>query len=425
MHLKTRVLAICLLLAMVAAMAAASAPKVTTITYTRWAGTEEERDFTELINKFMKENPDIQVKCEFLPWGSYWDKLRVSILGGTAADVISFSHSMSAPYISREVVYDMSKLPRARTLLNQMQEGSRAVGLVGNKIYGMPVGLGVRAVVYNKALFDKAGLPYPDSVKPMTWDQFMKLSKLTVKDSNGKYVQFAARFHVMEMWESIVVQAGGQYMDSYTKPTKIMINTKEGVAGLQYLQDLVKNELIPPWDLTTEWEGPFGSPDSAVATGKVAMMQTGPWSLGPVKEKGISFGTCPLFMGKKRANRGYINFLSIARNTKNAQAAWRLIEWMCGKGQLEFTKTGDLPANKRYLAEAQKLNPYPYGGPEIMAAFFSELPYVITGPMVPTDELTTMSDEIIQDLISFKITAAEAVKRMEQRGNDIIKSIEY
>jgi len=423
--LKTRILAICLVLAMILTMTTMAASKVTTITYTRWAGTQEEKDFTELINKFMKANPDIQVKCEFLPWGSYWEKLRTTILGGTAADVISFSHLMSAPYVSRQVLYEMSKLPGAKALLNDMQEGTKAAVLVKGKIYGMPVGVGVRAMIYNKALFDKAGVPYPDSKKPMTWDQFVQMaSKLTVKDSSGKVVQYATRLHVTEIWEAIVVQAGGKFVDDYTRPSKVTINTPEGIAGLQFLRTLVEKGIHPPWDLITEWEGAFGSPDSAVVTGKVAMMQSGPWALGPIVQKGINFGTCPLFMGKKRATRGYVNFLSISRNCKNPQAAWRLIRWMCDKGQLEFTKTGDLPANKKYLELAQKENPYPYP-PEIMAAYFSELPYVITGPMVPTDDLGTLTDEVIQELVGLKITAAEAAKRLEQRGNEIIKNIDY
>lgn len=413
---------LCLLLVLILTGAVTAAPKAT-ITYSRWAGTEEAKDFQKLVDKFMELHPDVRVETEFLPWDAYWNKLRTTVIGGTAADVVSFSHLNSAPYVSREALYDMSNLPGVKALLNEMQEGARAAVLVKDKIYGMPVGAGVRAIIYNKDMFDKAGLPYPDSKKPMTWDEFLKIApKLTVKDSKGKIIQYAANFHKGEIWESIVVQAGGAYIDDYTKPSKILINSKEGIAGLQFLRDLVEKEIIPPW--TDDWEGAFGSPDSAVATGKVAMMQTGPWSINPVIENKIPIGTAPLFVGKKRANRGYINFLAISKNSKNPQAAWKFISWMCGEGQLDFTRTGDLPANKKYLEAAQKDNPYEHSA-EIMSAFFSELPYVITGPMIPTDDLTTMSEQVIQDLTSLRITAAEAAKQMEQRGNEIIASIVY
>jgi len=420
--MRKKILFIGLCLILVVATSVLAAPKVT-ITYTRWAGTQEARDFQALIDLFMEKNPNIKVETEFLPWDPYWNKLMTTIIGRTAPDVISFSHQMSAQYVSREALYDMTKLPGVSKLLDEMQEGTRAAVMVNKKIYGMPVGAGVRAVIYNKALFDQAGLAYPDNEDPMTWDEFLKIAeKLTIKDKNGKVIQYAANFHKREMWESLVVQAGGKFIDDYTKPTKILINNKEGIAGLQFLRTMVEKKAIPPWE--DDWEGAFGSPDSAVATGKVAMMQAGPWSLGPLKDNNIKFGTCPLFMNKQRANRGYINFLAISRNSKNPQAAWKLIEWMCGDGQLDFTKTGDLPANKNYLAAAQKENPYGYPE-EVMAAFFSELPYVITGPMVPTTELITLTENTVQDLTSLRISPSEAAARIEEMGDEIIANIEY
>lgn len=420
--MKRKVLLIVLGLMVFTTLVISAAPKVTTITYTRWAGTEEARDFQRLVDIFMSKNPDIKIVCDFLPWDPYWNKLQTTIIGGAAADVVSFSQQHSAQYVSRGALYEMTKLPGAKQLLDEMQEGTKAAVLVGNKIYGMPVGAGVRAMIYNKAMFDKAGVPYPDSKKPMTWDEFLEIGeKLTIK-KDGKVLQYAANFHKREMWESLVVQAGGKYIDDYTRPTKILINNKAGIEGLQFLRTMVEKAIIPPWE--DDWEGAFGSPDSAVATGKVAIMQSGPWALGPLKQKRINFGTAPLFVGKKRANRGYVNFLAISKNCKNPQAAWRFIRWMCGEGQLEFTKTGDLPANKKYFEAAKKLNPYGYP-PEIMEAFFSELPYVITGPMVPTNDLITLTEQTVMDLTALRITAAQAAKRIEERGNEIIANIEY
>lgn len=170
--MRRKVLLIALGLMVFTTMLISAAPKVTTITYTRWAGTEEARDFQRLADIFMSKNPDIKIVCDFLPWDPYWNKLQTTIIGGVAADVVSFSQQHSAQYVSRGVLYDMTKLPGAKQLLDEMQEGTKAAVLVGKKIYGMPVGAGVRAIIYNKAMFDKAGVPYLDSKKPITWDEF-------------------------------------------------------------------------------------------------------------------------------------------------------------------------------------------------------------------------------------------------------------
>lgn len=421
--MRRKILLVCLLLLVLASVANVSAAKVTTITFTRWAGTQEAKDFKELIDKFMAKNRDIKVVTEFIPWDAYWNKLRTTVIAGTAPDVLAFSALQSGAYVGREALYDMSKLPDAKKLLDEMQEGTKAAVLFNGKIYGMPIGVGVRALIYNKELFDKAGVPYPDSKKPMTWEEFLKIApKLTVKDKNGKVIQYAANFHKREIWEAFVVQNGGKFIDNYTRPTKILINSPEGIGGLQFMRTLVEKEIIPQWE--DQWEGAFGSPDSALVTGKVAMMQAGPWSLSPLNDLEIKFGTAPFIMNKSRANRGYVNFLAISRNCKNPQAAWKLIKWMCGTGQVDFTKTGDLPANKKYFSAARKLNPYSYSA-EVMAPFFEELPYVITGPIVPTSDIITMYEQTIQELTSLHISAGEAARRMEEEGNEIIKRLEF
>jgi multiple sugar transport system substrate-binding protein len=418
--MKKSVILVCLLIVALVFTMTASAAKVTTIKYVRWAGTQEAQDFQTLVNKFMKANPDIKVETEFLPWSAYWDKLKTTIMSGTAADVLSFSHQQSAPYVCKEALYDMGKLPGAKELLNQMQPGTKLAVLYKGKIYGMPVGVGVRALIYNKEMFDEAGVPYPNSTKPMSLAEFMAISKkLTKVNADGKVTQYAALFTPNEYWENMVVGAGGHFVDNYTKPTKVTINTPEGIAGFQAYVDLIKEKVSPPF--SDQWNGPWGSPDSAVATKKVAMMCSGPWALGPLKDGNIKFGTAPIFVNKVRATRGYINFLAIAKNSKNPKAAWKFIQWMTSTGQVEFTKTGDLPANTKALAAVMK---EPAQWPkEIMDAYYSELPYVITGPMVPSDEFSTVTQEIIDNLLMLRITPQEATKQMEDKLNVLIKKI--
>jgi len=417
---KSLILIVLLILSLTLMMTAQSA-SVTTITYGRWAGMDEAKAFQTLIDKFEKANPDIKVQPEFLPWNAYWDKLKTTIMSGTAYDVISFSDLNSAPYITKGALYDMGKFSGAKELLKEMQPGAQVAGMYNGKMYAIPVGVGVRAMIYNKDMFSEAGIPLPSSRKPLTWNEFVQIGKkLTKVDKDGIVTQYACNLHPDQCWEAVVDQAGGKFLDNDTRPTKVMINTPQGIAGLQYFADLFKNKINVPY--SDQWNGPWGSPDSAVCTKKVALELTGPWSISAIREAKVNFGTAPSFMGKKRSTFGYINLLSISKDSKNAQAAWKFIKWMCSaQGQLEFTKTGDLPANTKAMASAQK-NPVQYTT-GIMDAYYNELPYVITGPMLPSEEFNTVTNNIIHDLIEGRITATEAAKKLESDGNALIKKI--
>lgn len=390
------------------------------ITYTRWAGTQEAMDFQILVDEFMELHPEIKVRAEFLPWGAYWEKLKTSILSGDAADVISLSQKQASPYITKGAFLPLNTLEGAAARLEEMQPGTKEAVIYKDNICAMPVGLGVRAMIYNKVMFDEAGIPYPSKTEPMTWDEFIEIGKkLTKIDENGEVIQYAAHFFKQEMWEAFVVQMGGRLMDNYITPTKMLINSPEGIAGFQLMMDLINEQIFPPH--SGEWAGPWGTPDSAIVTRKVAVMHTGPWGFGPVEDADIDYGTAPLPMAKERANRGYINSLAIYRDSKKVDAAWTFIDWMTGvEGQLEFTKTGDLPANKNALEASRKNSTRPL---EVMEAFYSELPYIITGPMVPTDELDTLLDDISTQVLQGRLTPEEAVEMLELDGNDLIEEV--
>ncbi len=388
------------------------------VKYTRWAGTQEAVDFQKLIDTFSKSHPKVKVEYEFLPWNGYWEKVRTTVMSGEAADVLSMANSQAGAYLTKGAFMPMDDFPGAKAVFNQMQPGAQGSVLVNGKIMAMPVGVGVRAMIYNKALLDKAGVKYPDPAKPMTWDQFFAIAKkLTVKDGD-KFLQYTARFHILEMYEGLIVGYGGKLMDSYTHPTKIMVNTPEGIKGLALAQRLFTENVMQPY--TGEWQTEYGTPDTAVATGKIAFMQTGPWGLGPLNEAKINYGTCPIPVVKNRATRGYYNSLAIYRSAKNPKGAWELVKWLAeAEGQLEFAKTGDLPANKNALARAQKAG----ANADIMKAYYSELPYVIVGPMLPTSEWDGMLNTALTDLFQLRATPEQTAAKIEAEGNSIIASL--
>ena len=406
----------CLILFIIACTAGKSEKK-TVIRYIRWVSVQEAKDFQILIDKFMELHPSIKVIPEFLPWAAYWEKLRTSILNGDAADVISLSNIESAHYITRGVFLKMNSLEGVQTLLDEMHDSARKAVTYNDNIYAMPVGMAVRALIYNKAMFDEAGIPCPSNTVPMTWDEFKAIGKKLTKKVGKEVVQYAAHFHKMELFEALVVQKGGKLLDNDTHPTKVVINTPEGIAGLQLMVDLIKDEILPPH--FGEWEGPWGTPDSAVATGKVAIMQAGLWSRRPLKAAGIDFGTAPLPRDKNRATRGNINSLAIYRSSKKVDAAWTFIKWMASvEGQIEFVKTGDLPANKNAIEPAKQNHELPL---ETVTPFFDELQYVIPGSMLSGAEFNALIDDVVTQMLQLKITPQETAAILEKEGNEIIK----
>lgn len=415
----------------IASTSVLSAQKV--VKYSRWAGGSETDMFQALVDEFnngVGKTKGIQVKFEPLPWGTYWDKLRTTVLSGDAPDVISLSNAgENSAYLNRGVFVALDNFAGAKAAIADLAKPAVQSLTVNGKTMGVPVGLGVRAMIYNKKLLDEAGIPYPDPVKPMTWEYFMEISKkLSKKNTDGTYSQITAVFQMGELADTIAAAMGTTFLNNRTKPTKVSINSATGIKALTFVQNLYKNGVVPAD--TGEWNTPYGNPDNAVATGKAVFMLSGPWGMPTIKDANVDFGTCPtpVFKGmeKYRATRGYINGLAIFRGSKVKTEAWEFVKWLVSKeGQLSFTKTGDLPANVKALAEAEAKagELYKSGTPEQYKAYFAELPYVISGYALPTSEWNGLYESLMGDLFKLKATPTATAKELQKQGDLLLASM--
>lgn len=436
--MKRSLIAVAVIAVLACGMAASVIAEPTIVRYSRWAGGAEETAFKNLVEKFnstVGAQKNVKVVFEPLPWSAYWDKLKTTVLAGDAPDVISLSNAgENGSYLTRGVFLNLSKMPDAAAVIGGLAKPAVQSLTVNKNVLGVPVGLGVRAMVYNKKLLKEAGIPNPDPVKPMTWEYFLEISKkLSKKGADGKYTQYTGLFSMTEFTDSIVAEMGGKILDDRNHPTKVMVNNAAGIAALKFVQDLHKNNVLPPD--TGEWQTAFGTPDNAVATGKTAFMLSGPWGFDNFKSadsvvKVEDVGTCPfpVFKGKEnlRATRGYINGLAIYRKSKVSAAAWEFVKWMVGKeGQLEFTKTGDLPANISALAEAQSKADRIYTSTtaENYKAYFSDLPYVISGPTLPTGEWTALEQTVLLDLRKGALSPAAAAAKLQKDGDETLTAM--
>ena len=122
--------------------------------------------------------------------GPYWDKLQTSIAGGDAPDVFAMDGPLFPDYQTRDVLLDLKPfIDRDGYDLGQLADQAVADFTTPDGQFGLPRDLNVVALYYNKAMFDAAGIPYPDD----TWD-WAKLTdvakKLTLRDASGKTTQW-------------------------------------------------------------------------------------------------------------------------------------------------------------------------------------------------------------------------------------------
>jgi multiple sugar transport system substrate-binding protein len=112
------------------------------------------------------------------------------------------------------------------------------------KLYGFPRDNGTEVIFYNKALFRKAGLPYPKD--DWTWDDLRSLARtLTVRTGN-RVSQYGFAFET-SWWRLYMWENGAELFDSLSHPTKVTFDSPAAIQAIQFMGDLItKDKVTPP-----------------------------------------------------------------------------------------------------------------------------------------------------------------------------------
>ncbi len=142
-----------------------------------WWGSQSRHDMTlKVIELFEEKYPNIDVQPEFTGWGGYFDRINTQMAGGNLPDVLQHVRKNMSGYIKNQNLLDLTPYVEDGTLdTSNIPDSLVAMGEINGRQYGMATGVNAPAVIYDKELFDKAGVAYP---KPdRTWEDEIELIK--------------------------------------------------------------------------------------------------------------------------------------------------------------------------------------------------------------------------------------------------------
>ena len=226
-------------------------------------------------------------------------------------------------YIKESGGVDMANYP----------EGLVSIYSLNGKQYAVPKDYDTIALWYNKTLFDKAGLAYPDET--WTWDTLKKAAKKLTKGDGSQY-GICAGLHNQEGYYNFVYQAGGEIVTPDNKSGYAEDATIKGI--VEYFS-LVKDGLSPQiYDDQARAQ--------AIMNGQCAMGLFGSWNLSgfasnDFMKKNFNCAVLPAADNGTRATifNGLGN--AIAATTKHPDEAWKWIEYLSSEaGQKKQAELG-------------------------------------------------------------------------------------
>ena len=373
-----------------------------------------------IIEAFMKANPEIQVQVYNIPVNEYENKLAVMMAGGEDIDLF---YAKNATQFGSIILKNQAKelndlIKRDKFNLKPYGDGLNQVK-VDEHIYGLPYRNDYVILYYNKDIFDKAKMPYPNN--KWTWDDFRSTAKkLTAGEGNKKIWGAFFDSKLNTYWTPGIATGKG---DLITGPYSML---KDGVELLKNMQLVDKSAI----DYATNRSMGTGSSAGYFEKGDSAMTFTGTFFMNTLladKKDGkhnVRWGIAPLPVWKKgdlHGSRSTITPVVINSKTTKIAAAWKLAKFIAGReGAKIMAQNLMMPGyQENTVMSFFKQNPeFPKEGKEALKV---DKLYVD----LPANKLAGLIGKMVQEELELAITGNKtvdaAISEMEKRRKEIVE----
>ncbi|GHV55380.1 sugar ABC transporter substrate-binding protein [Spirochaetia bacterium] len=241
-------------------------------TVLRWAfwGSETRVKMSQAaIDAFQAQNPGIKVNIEVSGGsGDHFQKVDTQLAGGAAPDIIQMGGNYP-DYIAKGVPLDLTPYVGQGLDTSKIDAGQIAAGTVGGKLYAVSTGATIPALVYNKTLLDKAGVPLPKVTQ--TWAEFRDyLVSIKGKLPSGVFAlqDFGSTASGSTGFGYWLRDNGTPIYDDVTGTTSV--TAADAKKFLDQFKDYRDNGLIPPAAIAAGY-AETGADSSSLIAGKVAI----------------------------------------------------------------------------------------------------------------------------------------------------------
>lgn len=370
--------------------------------------------YEEVAARFMEENPTIKVVTD--REASDFDKFVSLIAAGTPPDV-GFTPINNWPNFAEKGTfvaldefidadgYDIEDF-YTQILEPYMYDGD-AFGT--GPLYGLPKEIAIRAMYYNKDIFQEAGVDLPTADKPWSWDQFIEMTQATTVKQAGRTRQYG---YILSggwlYWNIWTWSAGAGPVDDLFKPTKSNLDDPAVLDGYKTFTSFVTDLEVSPSSAVTREQGTA----EMFAAGLGATYNNGRWMVPLFRESEFAWDVMPMPMKKERAQTLSGSMFGITSASKYPEEAWKLLSYIVGKdGQTKMTELGLLLPSRRSVAESDVfLTSTP---PETNQIFLDELEFAKPLPMTPKyPEIEKVMNDQTDLVLTGEISAEDALAEM-------------
>ncbi len=334
-----------------------------------------------MVKQFHAANPDITIRMQIIPWGTYYDKVTLALAYGGAPDVFILHAARLSEYASFNVLRPIDDLREAKGTGAPLPVADFArvpwkATFYKGKQYGLPLDVHPLGLYYNRALFKAAGITDANgNAKPPTnWDEFLAAAKKLTRDTNGDGRPDEWGFVFTNQhsnWYTFATQFGAGIVTEDGR--RCAMDTPANLVALNRMRDLIyRYHVTPKPEGIDAW--------LAFRQGKVGMVMEGIYMLASLEEqKGLPYAGAPApQFGPNPGVWGGSHVLCqpVGGSPRRVTAAWRFIRFLSDHS-LTWAKGGQVPVRLSILHSAE------FQALPVQSQFAKQVGFVRYDPTIP------------------------------------------
>lgn len=368
-----------------------------------------------IISDYEQENPGIDINLVEVAYKDLDTKLKTMIAGGKPPALSRVTNTGN--YVNQAL--DLSSyVGDVEAFKSQFIQSIQPYYWIDDKLIAVPMDVTANGLIYNKTLFEKAGVEVPQSPDEIwTWDEFSESLKTVMEKGGAKYG--LVWDFTPHRWSTMLYQFGGSIFNE--DATEAAINSQQGVNALEYFVKLHEEGIMPK----SVWLG-GENPNNLFRSGTVAAHLSGNWMMSNYRDiENFEWGVAYMPIGERRSSVPGGKYVMAFQGTGVEDEAAAFIQYLTSQ-----------EVNAKYTSESLFISPridnaeldYEYGK-EAFAVFANELEN--TPPEAGRDWsqqeiIPKVANEIkdqISKAVSGDVSAQEALDAAAQKINEAIAEV--
>jgi multiple sugar transport system substrate-binding protein len=364
-------------------------PQAKTVELSYWGLWEDKQIIQPLIDEYQQKNKNVKINYKKMDPQDFRQKLITQINDGRGPDIFRF-HNTWLPEIKQIVAplpdAIVSKKDYEKTFLAVFQKDLKA----GERYYGIPLYIDGLVLIYNKSLFDKAGI----NTAPTDWEELIDAAaRLTVKDDQGNIVTAGVALgtannieHFSDILGLFLLQNGADLKK---------LNQQEAIDALRVYREFAE----PPNNF---WDENMPNSITAFIQEKVAMVIAPSWQLIVLKasnpELQIKVAPVPSVPGGQPLSLANYWAEGVSVKSKNQIEAWKFLKFLSEKESLAklYENQSKVRPFGTVYSRADMINLLAQN--EFLAAVVKQANHYQSLPLVSRTYDNGLNDEIIKYL---------------------------